>query len=225
MTSAGASDGAGWPGRAGPCATGRLSVLWLGVATATAVLAGAVAASLPDSSDARTAVLVALVAAAALSAVPVGPLSVHRVHAAPAFAAAAAFGLLWHPAPERLPLVLGITGLAGAATAAVCRALDHQQDEGLRIWMFTGGAAFGVTALAAVLDASTPIVWSTFLVVAMLAARFVPVLAVDVPDQYLLDLERLAVTAWSARDRPVGRRGRIIVPRRAVAPSRRPAPA
>ena len=50
------------------------------------------------------------------------------------------------------------------------------------------------------------------LVVAMLAARFVPMLAVDVPDQYLLDLERLAVTAWSARDRPTGRRGRIIVP-------------
>ncbi len=196
---------------------GRLSVLWLSVAAAAAVLAGALAASLPDSSTARIAVLVALVAAAALSAVPFGPLSVQRVHAAPAFAAAAAFGLVWHPAPERLPLVLGVTGLVGAATAAVCRGLDQQQDEGLRVWMFVGGTMFGVTALAAVLDAPTPLVWCFFLVVAMLAARFVPAFAVDVPDQYLLDLERLAVTAWSARDRPVGRRGRIIVPRRAVA--------
>ena len=196
---------------------GSLSGLWLCVAAAAAVVAGALAASLPDSSSARTAVLVALVAAAALSAVPVGPLSGQRVHAAPAFVAAAAFGVVWDPAPERLPLVLGVTALAGAATAAVCRGLDQQDDEGLRIWIFVGGVVFAVTALAAIFDASTPLVWSAMLVVAMLAARFVPGLAVDVPDQYLLDLERLAVTAWSARDRPVGRRGRIIVPRRAVA--------
>ena len=51
------------------------------------------------------------------------------------------------------------------------------------------------------------------LLLATLAARFVPGLAVDVPDQYLIDLERLAVTAWSARERPTGRRG----------PDRRPA--
>ena len=42
--------------------------------------------------------------------------------------------------------------------------------------------------------------------------RVVPGLAVDVPDQYLIDIERLAVTAWSARDRPHGRRGRTVVP-------------
>jgi hypothetical protein len=45
----------------------------------------------------------------------------------------------------------------------------------------------------------------------------VPSFAVDVPDQYLLDLERLAVTAWSARDRPGGRRGRTVVNPAAVA--------
>ena len=44
-----------------------------------------------------------------------------------------------------------------------------------------------------------------------------PGLAVDVPDQLLIDLERLAVTAWSARDRPPGRRGRAVVPVAAVA--------
>jgi hypothetical protein len=196
---------------------GRLSVLWLSVAATAAVVAGGLAASLPDSSTERTTVLVALLAAAALGAIPLGPLAAQRVHAAPAFAAAAAFGLVWHPAPERLPLVLGVTGLVGAATAAVCRGLDQQQDEGLRVWLFVGAATFGVTALAAVVAAPTPLVWCLFLVVAMLAARFVPALAVDVPDQYLLDLERLAVTAWSARDRPAGRRGRTIVPRRAVA--------
>jgi hypothetical protein len=60
-------------------------------------------------------------------------------------------------------------------------------------------------------------VWGLLLLLATLAARFVPALAVDVPDQFLIDLERLAVTAWSARERPHGRRGRMVVPPAAVA--------
>jgi hypothetical protein len=59
-------------------------------------------------------------------------------------------------------------------------------------------------------------VWSVLLLAAVLAARLVPLAAVDVPDHYLLDLDRLAVTAWSARERPRGRRGRTIVPAAAV---------
>ena len=51
----------------------------------------------------------------------------------------------------------------------------------------------------------------------MFAARVVPGLAIDVPDQLLIDLERLAVTAWSARDRPRGRRGRAVASPTAVA--------
>ena len=46
----------------------------------------------------------------------------------------------------------------------------------------------------------------------MMAARFAPSLAIDVPDEALLDLDRLAVTAWSARDTQRGaRRGRVVV--------------
>ena len=204
---------------------GRLSALWLCLAAVAAGLAGALAASLPDSSDARTAVIVALVAAAALSAVPVGPLSGQRVHAAPVFAAAAVFGLVWHPAPERLPLVLGVTGLAGAATAAVCRGLDQQDDEGLRIWMVVGGATFGITALAAVLDASTPVVWSAFLVIAMLAARFVP----GSPSTCPTSTSSISSDSRSPRGRPATVRSDAGAgsscrggPSR---PSRRPAPA
>jgi hypothetical protein len=60
-------------------------------------------------------------------------------------------------------------------------------------------------------------VWATLLLLTTLAARFVPAVAIDVPDQFLIDLERLAVTAWSARERPHGRRGRTVVPAAAVA--------
>ena len=42
--------------------------------------------------------------------------------------------------------------------------------------------------------------------VAVVAARLLPYTVVDVPDQALLDLDRLAVTAWSAREQPRGSR-------------------
>ncbi len=73
-------------------------------------------------------------------------------------------------------------------------------------------ALFALAGLGALLDFSPAVVWSVTLVIAVLAARFVPMYAVDVPDQYLIDLDRLAVTAWSARERRPGRRGRIVVP-------------
>jgi hypothetical protein len=87
----------------------------------------------------------------------------------------------------------------------------------MRVWVVVGATVFVVTAGAALLDLAPQVVWALLLVGAMLAARFVPGLAIDVPDQLLIDLERLAVTAWSARDRPVRRRGRTVVRPRAVA--------
>ncbi len=73
-----------------------------------------------------------------------------------------------------------------------------------------------VTGLCALGGAPPRLTWSLLLVIAMLAARFVPGVAIDVPDQYLIDLERLAVTAWSARERAGGKRGRSVVPSSAV---------
>jgi hypothetical protein len=139
------------------------------------------------------------------------------VVAAPAFAAAAAFAVVWAPEPERLPTVVGLTALVAAVAAGVARALDVQGDEALRVWIVVGVALFLVTLAGALLHADPRVTWSLLLLAATLAARFVPGLAIDVPDQFLIDLERLAVTAWSARDRPPGRRGRAVVPPAAVA--------
>ena len=148
---------------------------------------------------------------------PVGRLSAHRMVAAPAFAAAAAFAVVWAPEPERLPTIVGVTALVAAVAAAVARALDVQGDEALRVWIVVGVALFLVTGAGALLHASPQLVWGVLLLLATLAARFVPAVAIDVPDQFLIDLERLAVTAWSARERPHGRRGRMVVPPAAVA--------
>ncbi len=197
-------------------APGALSVLWFCTAVGAAVLASWFAAH-TRSENLRTTAVALLLAAAVVGVLPVGRLSGHRALAAPAFAAAAAFAWVWDPHAARFPMVVGFAALAAAVTAAVARALDRRNEETLRVWVTVGVAIFLVTGAAALFGFPPRVPWALLLVAALLAARFVPSFAVDVPDQYLIDLERLAVTAWSARDRPPGRRGRSVVPPAAVA--------
>ena len=79
------------------------------------------------------------------------PIGVHRhvrALAAPAFAGAAAFALVGETDQEKLPIVLGIAGLAAAVAAAVARALDDGTDAAARVWIVTGGGLFVLTGLA-----------------------------------------------------------------------------
>ena len=204
--------------RSAAAAPGAFSVVWFSVAVAVAALAGWFGSRAGGLDTLEGQVTVALLGLSAfLGVLPVGRLSAHRMVAAPAFAAAAAFVVIWAPGEERLPTVVGVTALVAAVAAGVARALDVQGDEALRVWIVVGSSLFVVTAGGALLHADPRVVWSLLLLAATLAARFVPAVAVDVPDQFLIDIERLAVTAWSARDRPPGRRGRTIVPPTAVA--------
>lgn len=187
---------------------------WLALAAGLAAPAGWLAARSGGAQQDAAVVLLAL--AALVGVLPVGRLARHRVLAAPVFGGAAAFAVAWSPVPERLPTVIGAAALGAALTAAVGRALDRDSDEALRVWIVAGVSVFLVAGAAALIGWGPQTVWALLLVAAMLSARLVPGLAVDVPDQYLLDLERLAVTAWSARERPTGRRGRTVVPVDAV---------
>jgi hypothetical protein len=204
------------PSRSEPRAPGAIAVLWLCLAVAVAVLAGWFA-SRTGSPTMQDAAVAMLAVAALVGVLPLGPLAALRAVAAPAFAGAAAYAVAWDPHPARLPTVLGVAALAAAVAAAVGRALGRQQEEALRAWIATGVGVFLVTAASALLGFSPQVPWALLLLAAMLAARFVPGLAVDVPDNVLIDLERLAVTAWSARERQPGRRGRAVVSRSAVA--------
>lgn len=186
-------------------------------AAVAAVLAGWTTSRLP--ADERWPYAALLLAAALLGALPLGVLAGQRVLAAPAFAAGAAFALTHASGADRLPLGVGVAALAAAVAAALGRALADPEagaEEGLRVWIVTGVLVFAAGALATLTSTAPSVVWAVLLLVAVLAARFVPEFAVDVPDTYLLDLERLAVTAWSARERPAGRRGRAVVAHRAV---------
>lgn len=200
-----------------PVLAGTASATWLSVAVGVAVAAGLCTALLP--SDERWPAVAVLLAAALVGCLPFGALAAQRAVAAPVFAAAAVLAVVWDPLPERLPTVLGAAALAGAVTAAVGRALsepDSPAEQPLRTWMAVGSAWFVLAGVAALTSTSPQTVWAVLFILAVLGARFVPEIAIDVPDQYLLDLERLAVTAWSARERPTGRRGRIVVPAETV---------
>jgi len=200
--------------------------VWLGVAAGIAVAAGSYAARLPEGTPQTLAVNVLLVAAV-VGVLPFGRLAAPRSAVAPAFAAAAAFAFMSQPGPDRLPVTWGVAGLAAAVTAAAGRSLltddragdgnGSRHDEPHRVWMVAGVLLFVAAAAAAVFHLSPPVVWSVLLVLAMLASRVVPMLAIDVPDQLLVDLERLSVSAWSAREQPTGRRGRMVISRDMVA--------
>jgi hypothetical protein len=188
---------------------GSLSLAWCAAAVVAAGLAAWFAAH-TDGRERDVAVLV-LAGTAVLGVLPLGAQVPHRAAAAPAFGAAAALATVWAPEPEKLPAIVGVSALVAAVTAGVARALDRRSEEVLRVWVVAGVALFVLTGAGAVVGVAPEVVWGALLVLAMLAARFVPGLAVDVPDQFLIDIERLAVTAWSARDRPHGRRGRTVV--------------
>ena len=189
--------------------------VWFSVAGVLGVLAGWCAAqSVPDVRQAAAGVLFL---AAFVGILPFGQYAAHRVLVAPAFAAAGALAVVWSPVPERWPLVLGITGLAGAVAASAGRALTSGPDEGLRVWMVAGAATFLVTGGLTLAGFGPPVAYGVLVLSAVLAARFVPMLAIDVPDHYLLDLDRLAVNAWSAREQLSGKRGRTVVQPQVVA--------
>ena len=128
-----------------------------------------------------------------------------RTAASPAFAAGAGFAATYTESPGGLLLALAVGALAAAVFAAVGRTfLDPDQDELVDIWLVVGGALAVVVTVLLLVGAAPHALWSVLFAAAVVAARLLPYTVVDVPDEALLDLDRLAVTAWSARERPRG---------------------
>ncbi|RYP87223.1 hypothetical protein EKO23_06335 [Nocardioides guangzhouensis] len=193
---------------------GPAAAVWCAVAALLGVLA-AVAAAGADGT-AREATIALLVLAALSGAVPVGRHAAQRAAAAPAFGGAAAFAAAYLPGAERLPLLVGIAGLGAAAAAGITRAAGVSNREVQNVWIATGLGVFVVVGGSLLAGFAPQVAWCLLLLLALTAARSVPALAVDVPDQMLIDLEKLAVTAWSARGRTTGRRGRMVIPEAGV---------
>ncbi|KRE95389.1 hypothetical protein ASG76_06985 [Nocardioides sp. Soil774] len=160
----------------------------------------------------RTVAVGILLACALVGVLPVGRHTRQRAAAAPAFAAAAAFAALYEPGVHLLPAILGAAGIAAAVVAGIGRALSAESDELGAVWIAAGLTVFACCSVPALMGWDARVAWTLLVFGSMMAARFAPSLAIDVPDEALLDLDRLAVTAWSARDaQRKGRRGRIVV--------------
>jgi hypothetical protein len=181
------------------------------VAALAAVLAGWYAGR-AEEEPVRTVAVGILLACALVGVLPVGRHTRQRAAAAPAFAAAAAFAALYEPGVHLLPAILGAAGVAAAVVAGIGRALSAQSDELGAVWIAAGLTVFACCSLPALMGWDARVAWTLLVLGSTMAARFAPSLAIDVPDEALLDLDRLAVTAWSARDaQRKGRRGRIVV--------------
>lgn len=160
----------------------------------------------------RTVTVGLLLACSLVGVLPLGRHARQRAAAAPAFAAAAAFAALYEPGVHLLPAILGAAGIAAAVVTGIGRALSVGSDEVSTVWIVSGLTVFACCAVPAMLGWDARVAWTLLVFLSMMAARFAPSLAVDVPDDALLDLDRLAVTAWSARDtHRRSRRGRIVV--------------
>ena len=115
-----------------------IAVVWCAVAAVVAGLAGWCAAQAsPGDHDVAVGVLAA---AALLGLVPLGPVAVPRLVAAPCFLGAAGFAWAWDPAPERLPMVIGVTAASVAAGAALARAAAGRAEAQLRVLVVAGAA-------------------------------------------------------------------------------------
>lgn len=190
--------------------TPAVAAVVMGLAVAAAGLAAWYAAQAADDVLRTTTVGVLMVCALA-STLPMGRHAAQRVAAAPAFGAAAAFAAVAEPGAHLLPAVVAVSAVSAGVIAAVARALGPERDEALTVWIVAGLVVFAVCGLTTLLEWDGRVAWAVLVLLAMLAARFVPSLAIDVPDETLIDLDRLAVTAWSARDGGRVGRGRIVV--------------
>jgi hypothetical protein len=101
------------------------------------------------------------------------------------------------------------------AAAGATRALSDD-DAVTLVWLWSTGLVSVATTLLLVVGAGPAGLWAVLVAGGVVAVRLLPAIVVDVPDDTLLDLETLAITAWSAHDetrrgrrRPVIRRGEV----------------
>jgi hypothetical protein len=175
---------------------------------ALAVLAALVSTTSPDGRV--PAVVTLLLAGCALGALVVARPG--TLAAAPAVAAAAAVAAVDPRTPQAWLLAVAAAAICAVVAAAVARSGSPDvADEVLQVWLVAAGVV-GAAAVGVLLVGGSPAALAAcLLTAAVVAARTLPFVVVDVPDEVLLDLDRLAVTAWSARDRPRGRRQSILV--------------
>lgn len=188
-------------------ATPRWLVMLAGVAL---VLAAAVQA-VDGLELGRALVAGTLLVAGVVAVVPVGPLRVMRLRLLPLCLAGAGLAATADPGLYN-PLLPAVVAAMGAVVgAAVARALASPSDVVPLISLVAAGIVASVAFLFLVFDLAPAALWAAIVAGSVVAVRLLPTRVVDVPDEMMLALDQLAVTAWSARDEsPRGRRRQLV---------------
>ncbi|MGH3413706.1 MAG: hypothetical protein ACRDPH_11575 [Marmoricola sp.] len=161
--------------------------------------------------------LAVLLAAALAAAVPLGVGSVRGRGAAamvaPAFGAGAGLAVALGDGPGRAVLGVAVGAMGAVVVAAIARAFREDEDvvDVLDVWLVVAVVAAVVAGIVLVAGAQLTSVLALAFGIAVVMARLLPFVVLDVPDQALLDLDRLAVTAWSVRERRRSSRRRTAV--------------
>lgn len=178
---------------------------WLVDVAAIAVVVGAVAAALGTGGRLGTVTTVVLLVAGLVALVPLGRerLRLQRLHAAP-FCLAGSALVATSPSLDHPLLPVAVAAVAALAAAGAARALSDDDAVSL-VWLWSTGLLASSAVVLLVLGAGPSGFWALLVGGGLVGVRLLPALVVDVSDDTLLDLETLAVTAWSAHDEP--RRG------------------
>lgn len=126
------------------------------------------------------------------------------------FAAFAAGLLLPVPAGPGAGGVAVVGGLAlGAVVAGVARVASGRHDGVSRVSMAAFSVLGALGATGVLLEWSPAAVGAVAAGLAPLVVRLLPSLGLDVPDEQLVDVDRLSTTVWSVREQRPARRRRV----------------
>ncbi len=128
----------------------------------------------------------------------------------PVFLAAAAVAVIPRDEAGADLLAIVAAGVVAAQAAALLRLIATPAAQpALVVWMWAGGAVAVTAGGVLAGGGSLRVVWALLAVVAVGATRLLPRLAVDVPDEQLIDTEKMASTTWSLRGRLITRKVRV----------------
>lgn len=131
----------------------------------------------------------------------------------PIFLAAAAVALIPRDEAGADLLAIVAAGVVAAQAAALLRLrATPAAQPALVVWIWTGAAVAAAGAGVLAGGGSPRVVWALLAIGAVTATRMLPRLAIDVPDEQLIDADKMAATTWSLRGAPTSRRVRIRTP-------------
>ncbi len=100
-------------------------------------------------------------------------------------------------------LTVGVAALVASAIAATMRtSTPDVADDELLTWTIGAGIIALIAAVCLLAGWPSATFYACIVTASIIGVRAIPSYAVRVPDHVLLDVDRLAVTAWTARERP-----------------------